>query len=102
MSVRVVLGKVTYSNISVTTSWTMVLGANVRRKFATITNASDTDFWLKLVLAGGVPAGAAGTGVFLAKAGFSYVIDNDNMWLGEVHCIHAGVGNKASAIEDGE
>lgn len=99
---RLVLGKVTYTNPNVTTAWTKVLDGNARRKFATITNASDTDFWLKLVATGAAPAGAAGTGVFLAKAGFSYVIDNDNMWLGDVWCIHAGVGNKASAIEDGE
>lgn len=99
---RVVLGKVTYATTNVTTSWVKVLSANSRRKFAVITNASDTNMWLKLVAPGATPTGGAGTGNFLAANGFSYVIDNDNMWLGDVYCIHAGAGNKVAATEDGE
>lgn len=99
---RIVLGKVTYASVNVTTSWVKVLDGNTRRKFAVITNASDTNMWLKLVPTGGAPTGAAGTGNFLAASGFSYVLDNDNMWLGEVWCIHAGTGNKVAATEDGE
>ena len=97
---RVVMGKYTYAAVNVAVTWTKVLDVNLRRKFATITNASDTDMWLKCST--GTPSGGAGTGIFVAKAGFSYVIDNDNMWLGEVWCIHAGSGNKVAATEDGE
>lgn len=97
---KVVIGKFGYTAVNVTTVWTLVLAVNARRKFATITNASDTDMWLKCF--NGAPTGGAGTGVFVAKAGFSYTIDNDNMWLGEVYCIHGGAGNKVASIEDGE
>lgn len=93
------IGKFIYDETNVTTSWTKVLDANQNRKFATIVNTSDTDMWLKNQ--DGAPTSAAGTGVFVAKAGFAYVIDQDNLWKGEVWMIHAGTGNKVTSTEEG-
>lgn len=93
------IGKFNYSTTNVTTSWTKVLDANQNRKFATIVNASDTDMWLKN--SDGTPTGAAGSGVFVGADGFSYVIDEDNLWKGEVWMIHAGAGNKVASTEEG-
>ena len=93
------IGKFIYDTTDVTTSWTEVLDRNQERKFATIVNTSDTDMWLKN--SDTAPATAAGTGVFVAKSGFAYVIDGDNLWKGKVWMIHAGSGNKVASTEEG-
>lgn len=94
------IGKFTYDSTNVTTSWVKVLDSNERRKFAVITNASDEDMWLQN--SNGAPTDAAGVGNYVAASGFSYVIDDDNLWTGEVWMIHAGTGNKAATTEEGE
>jgi hypothetical protein len=78
---------------TVGTTSTLILPANENRKYCIIINTSDVDIYLRL----GKPA-ALGSGIFLAKNGFAYEIDNNNLWVGAIYAIHGGVGNKSVSI----
>ena len=49
--------------------------------------------WLRL----GNPA-VVGEGIFLARAGFAYEISQDNLYVGAIHAIHDGTGDKKLSI----
>ncbi len=71
-----------------------ILDANSRRLYCEIINASDTGQWIML----GAPA-VVGSGIYIAPNGFSYVMNSENMWLGEVHMICASATKAYGVIE---
>jgi hypothetical protein len=80
---------------SISNSDTLILAANDRRLYAEITNSSDVGIWLSL----GSTA-VIGVGIYLAPNGYSYEINPDNMWRGEVRGIAAsGAGKVLGTIE---
>lgn len=66
-----------------------LLAANESRKYAIIVNASDVAIWLAFGA-----AAVIGTGVYLAAAGGSYTIDEENLWVGVVNGIAASSSGK--------
>lgn len=73
---------------------TKILDANDRRLYCEIINASDTGMWLGLGAAAEI-----GKGVYIAPNGFSYVMDSQNMWKGEVYIICASPSKTYGVIE---
>lgn len=82
--------------VSVGTASTLVAAANEHRKYLLIVNTSNQDFWIRLGT-----AAAVSTGLFVARNGFAYEIDNNNLWVGDVFAVHTGVGGTrvASVLE---
>ncbi len=87
------LRKVYDTPFSVTTSSQIVLAANEQRKYAIIINTSNTDVWLRLG-----SSAVVGQGIFVAKNGFAYEIDQNNLYVGNVYAIHDGAGLKVLSI----
>lgn len=82
-------------SINVTTASSLVLAANERRKFCIFINDSDETIYLKFGAAASLNAG-----IRISANGFSYEIDNTNLWVGDVYAIHGGTGNKVLLIEE--
>jgi hypothetical protein len=40
------------------------------------------------------------SGIRVSANGFSYEIDNTNLWVGDVYAIHDGIGTKKLLIEE--
>lgn len=78
---------------SVTTTTQEFLAANESRKYALIVNSSDVGIWVSFGA-----AAVIGTGVFLAAAGGSYELDNDNLYLGAINGIAASGSGKVVGI----
>lgn len=74
-----------------------ILAANERRLYAEIVNSSDVGIWLSL----GATA-VIGEGNYLAPNGWSYEINSDNMWRGEVRGIAASGAGKILGTTEGE
>ena len=87
------LRKVFDTPFNVTTTSQVVLAANEARKYAILINTSNENMWLRL----GNPA-VVGEGIFLARAGFAYEISQDNLYVGAIHAIHDGTGDKKLSI----
>jgi len=87
------LRKVSDSPVSVAATSTTVLAANEQRKYALIINTSNTDIWLRL---GGTAV--VGQGIFIARSGFAYEIDVNNLFVGQITAIHGGTGNKTLSV----
>lgn len=85
------------ASVSVGAGSTAILAANSRRLYAEIVNTSDTGIWINFGA-----AAAVGTGVYIAPAGFSFVIDNSFMWRGTVFGISAGAAGKVVAVLDAQ
>lgn len=80
---------------SLTTSSAALIAANERRKYALIVNSSDVGVWVSF----GATA-VIGTGVYLAPAGGSYELDDDNLFLGVINGIAAsGAGKVVGIVE---
>jgi len=82
------------TTVSVTTSSTLVLAQNLRRKYALISNPTGGGI---IFLAFG-KAAIASRGVLIPPGG-AYEIDVDNLWGGEVYAI-ASAGTIDVAIVD--
>lgn len=76
---------------------TVLLAANPRRLYAEIINSSDVGIWLSL-------SGTAviGQGIYLGPNGFSYVINFDLLWKGQVSGIAASGAGKVAGIIEGQ
>lgn len=79
----------------VSTSSQLVLPANPHRKFAILVNDSNANIYIKF----GLPA-VLHSGVRISSNGFSYEIDNTNLWVGDIFAIHDGSGTKKLLIEE--
>lgn len=80
---------------SLTTATQVLLAANESRKYALIVNSSDVGVFVSFG-----EAAVIGTGVFLAAAGGSYELDNDNLFLGAINGIAAsGAGKVVGIVE---
>lgn len=89
------LRKINSITFDVTTSSQLVLPANEHRKFAIFVNDSSSTIYLKM---GG--AASLHSGIRISANGFSYEIDNTNLWVGDVYAIHDGIGTKKLLIEE--
>lgn len=87
-----------HTSVNVTTNTTAVLAANANRKYALITNFSDTEIFLAL---GG--NAVANIGIVLLSKGSSYEISAmaGNLYLGAINAIHASTGNKVVLVTEG-
>jgi hypothetical protein len=85
------------ASVSVSNTSTLLLSANSRRLYAEIVNTSDTGIWINFGA-----AAAVGTGMYIAPAGFSFVIDSDFMWRGSVYGISAGAAGKLVSVVEGQ
>lgn len=72
-------------SVPVSATPTLVLPANPQRKYALLVNQSKADFWIKFDA-----NPAVCDGIFIAKNGFAYEIDNNNLWVGSVYAISDG------------
>ena len=82
---------------NVTTSSTLVLPSNKFRTSATFVNDSDETIYIRK----GQNA-ALNTGIRLNAAGGAYSITLVDLWKGDIHAIHDGVGSKVLCIEEVE
>lgn len=69
-------------SVEVDSASTLILAANDRRRFARITNGSDTGIWVSYG-----EAAVVGQGDYLGSGGGVLEIDSDNMWRGEIYGI---------------
>lgn len=81
--------------IPVTTSSALVLAANEHRKFCILINDSDADIYIELG-----NSAAVNTGIRISANGFSYEIDNSNLWVGDIYAVHGGSGSKNLLIKE--
>jgi hypothetical protein len=81
---------------TVTTTSSVILDKNERRKYALITNNSNTTIWLWFYS----PA-VVNEGIMLLDTGWSYEIDHKNLWVGDVYAIHGSTGSKALSVLEG-
>jgi len=77
-----IIENATQGTLAVTTSSQVVLVANGGRKGAVFVNASDTDCYLGLGT-----AAVVGEGIYLAAAGGTYKIDENQLFVGAVNAI---------------
>lgn len=87
------LGKYEEFPIDVTTTSQEILAANPRRKYAILINNSNQNIFVRL----GSPA-TVDEGIVIWAAGFAYEFTEDNLWVGSIHAIHGGSGNKRLLI----
>lgn len=85
------------ASVSVGAASTAILAANSRRLYAEIVNSSDTGIWINFGA-----AAAVGTGIYIAPAGFSFVMNSEFMWRGTVFGISAGAAGKVVAVLEGQ
>ena len=83
-------------NSVVTTSSGLILAENSNRRYALITNDSDTIIYLAL---GG--AAEVNKGIRLNANGGSYEINWTNRYTGSIYAIHGGTGNKLTIWTEG-
>lgn len=89
------LRKVNSLAVEVGTTSSVVLPANDHRKFCVLINDSNANIYISF----GSPA-SVNTGVRISAGGFSYEIDNTNLWVGEIHAIHSGLGTETLLIQE--
>jgi len=89
------LRKVNSLQVNVTATSSLILAANEQRKFCIFINDSSSTIYLKFGSAASLSAG-----IRISAGGFSYEIDKDNLWVGDVYAIHNGTGNKLLLIEE--
>lgn len=89
------LRKINSVSFDVTTSSQLVLAANELRKFCILINDSSENIYIKFG-----SAASLNNGIRISANGFSYEIDNTNLWVGDIYAIHGGSGNKKLLIEE--
>lgn len=81
---------------SVTNTSSLIVSQNLRRKYLLITNISSTPIWLWFY-----DPSVANEGIYLREGGWSYEIDFSNLWVGDIHAVHAAAGTKLVSIVEG-
>ena len=90
------INKAVFTSVNVTNSGILVLPENPYRFYTLLTNGSNQDMWIML----GVQ-NIFGEGIFIPKNGFSYEIDANNMWRGEIYGIISVAGPKTLSVFEG-
>jgi len=88
---------ITKDTASVTNASGVVLAANDRRLYAEIVNQSANNIWLAFG-----EAAVVGEGIYLAPNGFSFVINTDFLWRGNVTAISDVAGPSVLTVLDGQ
>jgi hypothetical protein len=89
------LRKVNQQAVDVGTTSSVILPANEHRKFCVLVNDSNANIYISF----GSPA-SINNGIRISAGGFSFEIDNTNLWVGEIHAIHSGTGTKRLLIQE--
>jgi hypothetical protein len=88
----------------VTSTGTKIADRSDRRRFMRITNMSDVPIFLALrdiAETPGVCPALKNKGIYLAKEGGYFELNNTNMYYGEIWAIHDSTGNKVLCVQPG-
>lgn len=94
---NVPIKKPVIATLSVPTAGLLILAANPQRFYVEIINDSNTKIWIYFG-----SQNVAGQGIPIPANGFSYEIDRNNLWQGDIYAVHAiPASNKTVVVYEG-